>query len=174
MEQENNKDFVHYAEMDETTFWKLIDESRTYSSEINDWFDRLGDLLRKLSPKQIVGFRLTMDRLRSGLKYSIISYLDFDGLPEDQRPSGYAIECFIISMGRERYYSIKDRVSEFFNPSNDTWALESVYRYEKFDQSSEIFQEKTGENPDKYIEAYHRLEELEQNKEQDNDQEMEQ
>ncbi|UOY05019.1 DUF4240 domain-containing protein [Muricauda sp. SCSIO 64092] len=108
MEEENSKKIADYAEMEESTFWKLIDESRAQTSEVNDRFERLRDLLRELSPKQIVGFRLTMDRLHDELGESSW-YVYCDGLAEDERPSLYAIQGRIISMGEESYYNVKDK-----------------------------------------------------------------
>ncbi|UOY05024.1 DUF4240 domain-containing protein [Muricauda sp. SCSIO 64092] len=172
MEQE--KDIVCCPEMDENIFWRIIKNSQAQTSEVNRQFDRLGDILRGLSPLQIVGFRLTMDRLFKKLGDAYL-YWNPDELPEDQRSSADDIKYLIISMGEFKYFEIRINPDKLYHPYyKDTWALESVYLYGKLDCSSEIFQEKTGEDLDKFIETYHRFEELEQNEQQDHDQEMEQ
>ncbi|UOY05025.1 DUF4240 domain-containing protein [Muricauda sp. SCSIO 64092] len=177
MEQENDKNIANYAAMDETTFWELIESSRRYSTEINTQNDRLELLISNLSPKEIVGFSHTMERLYEELGDSC-DYMDFAEFEQGKRPEeSDNIKYLIISLGEEHYYAVKENPGALFYRSDYTWAVDNLHVYADIDRSHSVFYEKTNQSLSNFTDTIDRLEELEQDhdhaKEQDNDQEVE-
>ncbi|GIZ08218.1 DUF4240 domain-containing protein [Flavobacterium sp. UMI-01] len=126
-------DSIHFqksAEMlDETIYWELIDKTvkANLSQEDQELF--LTNELEKLSPKEIIGFRLRTDKLL------------FDSYTSDLWCAAYIMNggttdggfdyfrCWIISKGKEAYYNALANPDSLINLVKDG---QNAYEFEGF------------------------------------------
>lgn len=138
------------AEMlDEDLFWKIIDQSIKSTSNQDEQEEYLISEIGKLTPKEMIGFRLRTDYLlyhTYNADMWCAGYIMNGGCSDD----GFEyFRCWIISRGKDIYYNAKA------NP--DYLVKEIVDGAEFYDFESfwyvalEAFQRKTGKNLYDYI-----------------------
>jgi hypothetical protein len=141
---------VPTAEMlDEARFWEIIEKSLKATKNQDDQEQYLISEIKKLSPKEIIGFRLRTDYL---LYHSYTSamwcagYIMNGGCSDD---SFEYFRCWVISRGKDTYYKTKE------NP--DYLVIEVVKGAEFYDFESfwyvalDAFRQKTGKELYDYI-----------------------
>ena len=149
MEYDSNQ-LTETAEMlNEETFWKIIDSSLRSSSNQDEQERNLISEIEKLSPKEMIGFRLRTDYL---LYYTYNSemwcagYIMNGGCSDD---SFEYFRCWVISRGKETYYNAKA------NPDylvNEVVEGAEFYDFESFWYVAlEAFKRKTGKDLYDYI-----------------------
>lgn len=135
--------------LDETIFWNIVDSSvkNTQNQEAQELF--LVNEIEKLTPKQMIGFRLRTDKLLYDTYNSEMwcaGYIMNDGCSDD----GFEyFRNWIISRGKEVYYKAKENpdslISEFV-------AGEDYYDFESFWYVAlTAFENKTGKELYDYI-----------------------
>ncbi|UOY05023.1 DUF4240 domain-containing protein [Muricauda sp. SCSIO 64092] len=174
MEEQNNNHVLGNTEMDEKEFWTLLERSRRYSSEINKQNNHLESLISDLSPKEIVGFNRTMERLFDELGDSSVYYNEFDD--EDKYPEEPDhIKYLIISLGEKHYYAVKQTPDYLFYLLDYDCGIDNLHIYAGIDRTHSVFYKKTNQSLRDITLAIDRLEELEQDhkEKQEQDQELE-
>lgn len=125
-----NQEIEKTSEMlDETIFWRIVDSSVKKTKNQDDQEKFLVKEIEKLTPKQIIGFRLRTDRLLYDTYNSQMwcaGYIMNGGCSDD----GFEyFRNWIISRGKDTYYKAKENpdslISEFVEG-------EEYYDFESF------------------------------------------
>jgi len=115
--------------MDEDQFWSLIDNSLIKTKSQIEQQNYLINELQKLSPLEIIGFRLRTDKLLYDTYNSRMwcaGYIMNGGCSDD---SFEYFRCWIISRGKETYYKSKDNPDYLVREINDDLEF---YDFESF------------------------------------------
>ena len=128
--------------LDEDLYWKLVEESLKNSIDQDQQEQFLIKRLQKLTPTQIIGFRLRTDKLLYDTYNSEMwcaGYIMNGGCSDD---SFEYFRCWVISRGKEIYYSAKlnpDSLADEVNDNIEFYDFESFWYV-----ALEAFQAKTG------------------------------
>ncbi|ASE61644.2 MULTISPECIES: DUF4240 domain-containing protein [Chryseobacterium] len=119
------------AEMlDENLFWKIVDSSVKNSSNQNEQEKYLVSEISKLTPKQMVGFRLRTDKLLYDTYTSEMwcaAYIMNDGCSDD----GFEyFRNWVISRGRDVYYKAKENPDTLISQKDH--GDEGMFEFELF------------------------------------------
>lgn len=141
---------VKTAEMlDEDLYWTIIDSSLKVTNNQEDQEHYLIKEIEKLTPKEIIGFRLRTDKLLYDTYNSDMwcaAYIMNGGCSDD------VFEYFrnwVISRGKETYYKAKENPDYLVNELIDD---AEFYDFESFwFVALEAFEHKTGQNLYDYI-----------------------
>ncbi|MFA9191678.1 DUF4240 domain-containing protein [Flavobacterium sp. FZUC8N2.13] len=114
-----NLDSIHFkasSEMlDEENFWAIIEKSIQETTNQEDQEIFLISEIEKLSPKEMVGFRLRTDKLLFDSYTSDLwcaNYIISNGVAED----GFDyFRCWLVSRGKEAYYKVKENPDYLVN-----------------------------------------------------------
>ena len=133
----------------EEVFWKIVEESFNNSSSLSSQESHLIRSIQKLSPEQIIGFRLRTDSLLYQTYNSEMwcaGYIMNGGCSDDM------FEYFrnwIISLGKEAYYKAKE------NPDSLIYYYDEGIEFYEFEEfwyvALEAFKNKTGKDLYDYI-----------------------
>lgn len=146
----NNNDLEKTAEMlDETIFWNIIEKSLKFSNQQAQESFLINEIV-KLTPKEIVGFRLRTDKLlydTYNSKMWCAGYIMNGGCSDD------AFEYFrnwVISRGKEVYQSAQQNpdtlISQKDNGEDEMFEFESFWYV-----ALEAFEKKTSKDLYDYI-----------------------
>ena len=146
----NNQNIEKTSEMlDENLFWSIISSSLEKSKNQDSQEKFLVNYLKKLTPKEIIGFRLRTDKLLFDTYNSEIwcaAYIMNGGCSDD---SFEYFRNWLISRGKETYYKAKE------NPDNlisEVIEGEEYYDFEGFWYVAlTAFEKVTGEELYDYI-----------------------
>ena len=146
----NNDDnkVVKTSEMlDEDLYWQIVDESLENSEDQDQQEKLLIRRLKKLSPTEVIGFRLRTDKLLYDTYNSEMwcaAYIMNGGCSDD----GFEyFRCWVISRGKKVYYNAKANPDTLITTANlDYYEFESFWYV-----ALEAFKEKNGENLYDYI-----------------------
>jgi len=138
------------AEMlDEDKFWKVVENSRKSTSNQDAQEQYLVSEIEKLTPKEMIGFRLRTDYFLYHTYTSEMwcaAYIMNGGCSDD---SFEYFRCWLISRGRDTYYNAKS------NPDylvNEVVEETEFYDFESFWYVAvNAFKRKTGKNLYDYI-----------------------
>lgn len=139
------------AEMlDENLFWEIVEKSVKQSSSQNDQEKILIDEISKLTPKEMIGFRLRTDKLLYDTYNSEMwcaGYIMNGGCSDD----GFEyFRNWVISRGKTVYYKAKENpdtlISEIEHEEDDMYDFESFWYV-----ALEAFKRKTGKELYDYI-----------------------
>ena len=139
------------AEMlDEDLYWKIIDNSLKNSKNQDEQEEHLISEISKLTPKQMIGFRLRTDKLLYDTYNSEMwcaSYLMNGGSSDD----GFEyFRNWIISRGKDVYYKAKENPDTLI--SQKDFIEDDFYEFELFWYVAlEAFEQKTGKDLYDYI-----------------------
>lgn len=139
------------AEMlDEDLYWKIIDASLQNSTNQDEQEQFLISEISKLTPTQMVGFRLRTDKLLYDTYTSEMwcaSYLMNGGSSDD----GFEyFRNWVISRGKDVYYKAKENPDTLI--SQKDFAEEDLYEFELFWYVAlEAFEKNTGKELYDYI-----------------------
>jgi len=145
---DNSNKLVKTSEMlNEDLYWQIVDESLKNSEDQDEQEEFLIKRLQKLSPIQIVGFKLRTDKLLYDTyndRMWCAGYIMNGGCSDD----GFEyFRCWVISRGKYVYYAAKA------NP--DTLIAQATLDYYEFESfwyvALEAFTKKTGKNLHDYI-----------------------
>lgn len=103
-----NLDSIHFAPtsemLDEESYWKIIENSLKETTTQEDQELFITSTLEKLSPKEMIGFRLRTDKLMFDSYTSNLwcaNYIVSNGAVDD----GFDyFRCWLISRGKDAYY----------------------------------------------------------------------
>lgn len=155
----NNQSFrqpVHVLErtgemLDEDKFWAIVEKSLQYAKNQLSQLDFLMKEVEKLTPAEIIGFRLRTDKL---LFDSYKSDLWCAGTLMNGYCEGDGFEyfrCWIISRGKETYYRALENPDYLITEVVES---EKIYEFEFFWYIGlDAFDNKTGENLTDYIDT---------------------
>lgn len=145
-----NQDIEKTSEMlDETLFWNIVDSSLKNTKNQDDQESFLVEEIEKLTPKQMIGFRLRTDKLLYDTYNSQMwcaGYIMNGGCSDD----GFEyFRNWIISRGKDTYYKAKENpdslISEFIED-------EEFYEFKSFWYVAlTAFENKTGKELYDYI-----------------------
>ncbi|MFC3336393.1 DUF4240 domain-containing protein [Flavobacterium palustre] len=114
-----NLDSIHLdptSEMlDEESYWKIIESSLKETTNQEDQEIFLTAELEKLSPKEVIGFRLRTDKLLFDSYTSNLwcaNYVISNGAADD---SFDYFRCWLISRGKEAYYKTQENPDNLVN-----------------------------------------------------------
>jgi hypothetical protein len=135
--------------IDEALYWKIIDESLKNSKSQNEQEEHLISSIEKLSPEEIIGFRLRTDRFLYDTYTSEMwcaAYIINGGCGDD---SFEYFRCWLNSRGKTVYYNAKlnpdSLISELGEETED-------YDFESFWYVAlTAFENKTGKELYDYI-----------------------
>jgi len=135
--------------INEDQFWTLIDNSLKNTSNQDEQEIYLVDVLQKLSPKEMIGFRLRTDKLLFDTYNSEMwcaGYIMNGGCSDD----GFEyFRCWVISRGKETYQNAKANADYLINEVVDG---EEFYDFESFWYVAlTAFNNKTGKDLYDYI-----------------------
>ena len=151
----SNNHLVKTSEMlDEDLYWEIIAQSLKNSKDQNGQEKFLIKEISKLTPKQMIGFRLRTDKLLYDTYTSEMwcaSYLMNDGSSDD----GFEyFRNWIISRGKEVYYQAKENPDTLI--SQKKFGEDGIYEFEPFWYVAiEAFKQKTNEDLYDYIDYDH-------------------
>lgn len=141
---------VATAEMlDEELYWSIIDKSVKATRNQDDQEQFLVSEIKKLSPKEMIGFRLRTDYLLYHTYNSEMwcaGYIMNGGCSDD---SFEYFRCWIISRGKDAYYKAKANPDYLVNeivPGAEFYDFESFWYV-----ALEAFKQKTGKDLYDYI-----------------------
>lgn len=114
-----NLDSIHLAPtsemLDEESYWKIIENSLKETTNEEDQEVFLTSALEKLSPKEMIGFRLRTDKLMFDSYTSNLwcaNYIISNGAGDD----GFDyFRCWLISRGKEAYYKTQENPDYLVN-----------------------------------------------------------
>ena len=147
----NFNDIEKTSEMlDETIFWSIIDRSLKNTNNQQNQEAFLIKEIEKLTPKEIIGFRLRTDKLlydTYNSKMWCAGYIMNGGCSDD----GFEyFRNWVISRGKDVYYKAKENpdilISQKENRVNDFFEFESFWYV-----ALEAFEKKTGKELYDYI-----------------------
>jgi len=148
--------------MEEDKFWNIIAIARSGSAEVHSRNKYLSDILHAFSPKELVDFKRTMDRLFDELggyaQYYSPKEIEHDYQPE----SPDAIKYLIISLGRDNYRAIKENPRLLYELKDISWSYSDLDTYANIDSAATVFSTLTNENLYVIIDTLERLDELQQ------------
>lgn len=135
--------------LDEDLFWSIIDKSLINTSNQDDQEHYLIKEIGKLTPKQMVGFRLRTDKLLYDTYNSEMwcaGYIMNGGCSDD----GFEyFRNWIISRGKDTYYKAKQNPDNLINELSEDV---EIYDFESFWYVAiEAFTKKTGKDLYDYI-----------------------
>jgi len=105
--------------LDEDTYWALVENSIKETSSQEDQELFLISAIEKLSPKEMIGFRLRTDKLLFDSYNSDLwcaDYIISDGATEDEFEY---FRCWLISRGKEAFYKTKENPDYLVNLIGD-------------------------------------------------------
>tara|TARA_Y100001935_G_C17189116_1_gene449108 strand:- start:175 stop:870 length:696 start_codon:yes stop_codon:yes gene_type:complete len=146
----NNQEIEKTSEMlDEQLFWSIVEKSLENTNNQDDQERFLVKEIEKLTPKQMIGFRLRTDKLLYDTYNSEMwcaGYIMNGGCSDD----GFEyFRNWVISRGKETFYSAKDNpdslISEFVE-GNDFYEFEGFWYV-----ALTAFKNKTGKELYDYI-----------------------
>ena len=146
----NNQEIEKTSEMlDEQIFWSIVEKSLKNTNNQDDQERLLVKEIEKLTPKQMIGFRLRTDKLLYDTYNSEMwcaGYIMNGGCSDD----GFEyFRNWVISRGKETFYGAKDNpdslISEFVE-GNDFYEFESFWYV-----ALTAFENKTGKELYDYI-----------------------
>jgi len=116
----NFSDIEKTAEMiDETIFWNIVDKSSENNNNQQDQETFLIREIEKLTPKEIIGFRLRTDKLlydTYNSKMWCAGYIMNGGCSDD----GFEyFRNWVISRGKDVYYKAKENPDTLINQKNN-------------------------------------------------------
>jgi hypothetical protein len=138
------------AEMlDEDLYWSIIDKSLKNTNDQDDQEEFLIKEIKKLTPKEIIGFRLRTDRLlydTYNAEMWCAGYIMNGGCSDD----GFEyFRNWVISRGKNTYYSAKENPDSLISEIDKETGL---YDFESFWYVAlEAFEQKTGKELYDYI-----------------------
>ena len=147
----SNSDLEKTSEMlDEDLYWEIVAQSLKNSKDQNGQEKFLIKEISKLTPKQMIGFRLRTDKLLYDTYNSEMwcaSYLMNDGSSDD----GFEyFRNWVISRGKEVYYHAKENPDSLI--SQKEFGEDEFYEFEPFWYvANEAFRQKTSEDLYDYI-----------------------
>lgn len=114
-----NLDSIHFAPssemLDEESYWKIIENSLKETTTLEDQELFLASTLEKLSPKEMIGFRLRTDKLMFDSYTSNLwcaNYIVSNGAADD----GFDyFRCWLISRGKDAYYKTQENPDYLVN-----------------------------------------------------------
>ncbi|MEN9908782.1 MAG: hypothetical protein RLZZ540_1931 [Bacteroidota bacterium] len=114
-----NLDSIHFAPssemLDEESYWKIIENSLKETTTQEDQELFLASALEKLSPKEMIGFRLRTDKLMFDSYTSNLwcaNYIVSNGAADD----GFDyFRCWLISRGKDAYYKTQENPDYLVN-----------------------------------------------------------
>lgn len=114
-----NLDSIHFTAssemLDEESYWAIIEKSIQETTNQEDQEVFLISEIEKLSPKEMVGFRLRTDKLLFDSYTSDLwcaNYIISNGVADD----GFDyFRCWLISKGKEAYYKAKENPDYLVN-----------------------------------------------------------
>ncbi|MBA0883827.1 DUF4240 domain-containing protein [Flavobacterium undicola] len=114
-----NLDSIHFAPssemLDEESYWKIIENSLKETTTQEDQELFLASALEKLSPKEMIGFRLRTDKLMFDSYTSNLwcaNYIISNGAADD----GFDyFRCWLISRGKDAYYKTQENPDYLVN-----------------------------------------------------------
>ncbi len=135
--------------LDEEVYWDIVDDSLANSKNKIDQEQYLIRTLRKLSPKEMIGFELRSDKFRHDTYTSELwcaAYIMNGGCSDD----GFEyFRNWIISRGKEVYYKAKENPDSLVSVEVGNG---DYYDFESFSSVALVaFQQVTGENLYDYI-----------------------
>jgi hypothetical protein len=128
-----NLDSIHFSPsnemLDEETYWAIIENSIKETTNQEDQELFLISAIEKLSPKEMIGFRLRTDKLLFDTYTSNLwcaNYIISNGVADD----GFDyFRCWLVSRGKEAYYKVKENPDYLVNlVGNES----QVYDFEGF------------------------------------------
>lgn len=149
----SNLDIIPFnktAEMlDENIFWEIIDKSLKSTKSQEEQENFLVAEIKKLTPKEIVGFRLRTDKLLYDTYNSAMwcaGYIMNGGCSDD---SFEYFRCWVISRGKDAYNNAKLNPDSLINVAKGDIGL---YEFESFWYVAlKAFEYNTGKNLYDYI-----------------------
>lgn len=146
----NSNDLTKTAEiLDEDLYWKIVAEGLNNSDDQDSQEQFLIDRLQKLTPTEIVGFKLRTDQLlydTYNAEMWCAGYIMNGGCSDD----GFIyFRNWVISRGKDVYYKAKqnpDSLAEQIDEELDFYDFESYWYV-----ASEAFTNKTGKDLYNYI-----------------------
>ena len=150
----SNSDLEKTSEMlAEDLYWEIISQSLKNSKDQNEQEKFLIKEISKLTPKQMIGFRLRTDQLLYDTYNSEMwcaSYLMNDGSSDD----GFEyFRNWVISRGKEVYYQAKENPDTLI--SQEKFGEDGIYEFEPFWYvANEAFKQKTNKDLYDYIDYY--------------------
>lgn len=135
--------------IDENKFWGLIDNSLKNTTNQEEQEKFLIKEIFKLTPKEIIGFRLRTDKLlfdTYNSKMCCAGYIMNGGCSDD----GFEyFRNWIISRGKNTYYKAKENPDNLINQVNQNI---DIYEFESFWYvANEAFRQKTNKDLYNYI-----------------------
>ncbi len=131
--------------LDESIFWDIIDESLQQTNNLDDQELFLIDEIKKLTPKEIIGFRLRTDKL---LYDTYNSKMWCAGFIMNSGCSDDGFEYFrnwVISRGKNAYYKAKENPDSLINEKES--GRDDMFFFEEFWYVAlEAFNKKTGKD----------------------------
>lgn len=114
-----NLDSIHFAPssemLDEESYWKIIDKSLKETTTQEDQEIFITAELEKLTPKEMIGFRLRTDKLLFDSYTSNLwcaNYIISNGAVDD----GFDyFRCWLISRGKDAYYKTQENPDYLVN-----------------------------------------------------------
>ncbi len=146
----NDSGLIKTAEMlDEDLYWKIVQESISNSSDQDEQEQYLIARLQKLTPVEIIGFRIRTDKLLYDTYTSEMwcaGYIMNGGCSDD----GFEyFRCWVISRGKTAYYNAKNDPDTLINEAGED---AEGYEFESFWYVAlEAFQQRTGKDLYDYI-----------------------
>ncbi len=150
MEQIDNLNLEKTAKMlDEDRFWEVVAKSLAESNDEEEQRDFLISEISKLSPEDMVGFRLRTDKLLYDTYTSEMwcaGYILNGGCSDD----GFEyFRNWVISRGKETYYKAKENPDSLINEVSED---QDEYEFESFWYVAlDAFKNKTGKELYDYI-----------------------
>lgn len=152
-EQHSNSDTMHLAKtaemLDEDLYWSIIERSLKNTRSQDEQEEFLIKEIGKLTPKEIIGFRLRTDKLLYDTYNSEMwcaGYVMNGGCSDD----GFEyFRNWVISRGKEVYYKAKQHSDSLISEVDDDI---ETYDFESFWYVAlEVFKQKTGKDLYDYI-----------------------
>jgi hypothetical protein len=148
--QQNNELVKTSKMMDEQVFWKIIDESTKLTKSKDNQESFISKQLYKLSPEEIIGFALRMDKLLYDSYRSDIwcaAYIINGGCSDD----GFDyFRLWLISKGKEVYSKTLENPDYLINVPDDG----SEHEFESFGYiASTVFEKRTGKEITNYFDV---------------------
>lgn len=135
--------------LDEDIFWEIVSKSLADSNDEDEQEEILIDEVSKLSPEEMIGFRLRTDKLLYDTYSSEMwcaGYILNGGCSDD----GFEyFRNWVISRGKETYYQAKENPDNLINEVSDD---QDEYEFESFWYVAlDAFEAKTGKKLYDYI-----------------------
>jgi hypothetical protein len=115
--------------LDEDLYWQIVDESLKNTRNQKEQEEYLVSRIQKLTPPEIIGFRLRTDKLLHDSYTSVIwcaAHIMNEGCTEENFEY---FRCWIISRGKDTYYKTKENPDYLIREVNVE--IEN-YRFEDF------------------------------------------